>query len=168
MRRMAIALTAAALLVSAGLSAQAPNFAGKWTLVPPPDAAAGGGGGGKGGGKGGGGGGAFCGMECTITQDAKALTVARMAGGAEVKATYNLDGSASKNSMSFGGNTVESTSTAKADGGKLVITTKQQGQAGEVTRTTTLSLDAGNLKVETTGPGREGTPQTTTQTYKKG
>jgi len=164
---MAIALTAAALLVSAGLSAQAPSIAGKWTLVPPPDAAAGGGGGGKGG-KGGGGGGAFCGMECTITQDAKALTVSRMAGGNEVKSTYNLDGSASKNSMSFGGNTVESTSTAKVDGGKIVITTKQQGQAGEVTRTTTLSLDAGSLKVESTGPGREGTPVTTTQSYKKG
>jgi hypothetical protein len=168
MRRMAIALSAAALLVSAGLSAQAPNFAGKWTLVPPPDAAGGGGGGGgKGGGRGGGGG-AFCGMECTITQDAKALTVSRQAGGAEVKSTYNLDGSPSKNSMSFGGNTIESTSTAKVDGAKIVITTKQQGQQGEVTRTTTLSMDAGNMKVESTGPGREGTPQTTTQTYKKG
>ena len=49
MRRIAIALTAAALLVGAGLSAQAPNFTGKWTLVP--DARRGAaGGGGKGGG----------------------------------------------------------------------------------------------------------------------
>jgi hypothetical protein len=167
MRRMAIALTAATLLVSAGLSAQG-TFAGKWTLVQDPNAAPpAGGGGGKGGGRGGGGG-AFCGMECTITQDAKALTVSRMAGENEVKATYNLDGSPSKNSMSFGGNTIESTSTAKMDAGKLVITTKQQGPNGEVTRTTTLSLDAGNLKVESTGPGREGTPVTTTQNYKKG
>jgi hypothetical protein len=162
---MALALTATALLVGASLSAQAPNFAGKWTLVPPPDAAAGGGG--KGGGRGGGGG-QFCGMECTITQDAKVLTVSRQAQGAEIKSTYNLDGSPSKNTMTFGQNTMESTSTAKVDAGKIVITTKQQGPQGEVTATTTLSLDAGNLKVERTAPGREGGPMTTTQTYKKG
>jgi hypothetical protein len=164
---MVIALSAAVLLVSAGLSAQAPALAGKWTLVPDPNAAAAGGGGGKGGGRGGGGG-AFCGMECTITQDAKVLTVTRTTQAGDVKATYNLDGSPSKNTQTFGQNTMESTSTAKAEGGKLVITTKQQGQNGEVTRTTTLSLDAGSLKVESTGPGREGTPVTTTQTYKKG
>jgi hypothetical protein len=163
---MAIALSAAVVLVSAGLSAQAPNFAGKWTLVPDPNAAAGGGGG-KGGGRGGGGGG-FCGMECTITQDAKALTVTRTTQAGETKAVYNLDGSASKNTVTFGQNTMESTSTAKAEGGKLVITTKQQGQNGEVTSTTTLSLDAGNLKVERTAPGRDGAPATTAQTYKKG
>src|SRR5262245_38445440 len=167
MRRMVIALSAAVVLVSAGLSAQAPNFAGKWTLVPPPDAAGGGGGGGKGGGRGGGGG-QFCGMECNITQDAKALTVSRTTQAGETKATYNLDGSPSKNTVTFGGNSMESTSTAKVDGGKIVITTKQQGQNGEVTRTTTLSMDAGSMKVESSGPGRDGAPQTTAQTYKKG
>ena len=168
MRRMAIALTAAALLISAGLSAQAPNFAGKWTLVPPPDAAAGGGGGGKGGGKGGGGGGQFCGMECTITQDAKALTVTRTTQAGEVKATYNLDGTESTNTMNLGGNSVAQKSTAKVAGGALTIVTKTD-MGGTVTEaTTTLSLKDGSLVVERKGVGREGAPTTTTQTYKKG
>ena len=73
MRRIAIALTAATLLVGAGLSAQAPSFTGKWTLVPDPNAASGRrrqgrrtGGGGLAG---------SAGTRCTVAQDAKALTV---------------------------------------------------------------------------------------------
>jgi hypothetical protein len=167
MRRTAIALGAAALLVSAGLSAQAPNFAGKWTLVPPPDAAAGGGGGGGGRGRGAGGG-QFCGMECTITQDAKTLTVSRMAGETEIKATYNLDGTESTNNLTVQGNTIAQKSTAKVAGGAITIVTKTD-MGGTVTEaTTTLTLKDGSLVVERKGVGREGAPTTTTQTYKKG
>ena len=64
MRRIsAIGTAAATLLFVAGLSAQAPNFAGKWTRVDDPAAAGAGGGGGRGGGRGGGGGAVFnCGL----------------------------------------------------------------------------------------------------------
>src|SRR5262245_1250019 len=163
MRRMALALTATALLVGASISAQAPNLAGKWTLVPPPDAAAGGGG------KGGGFGGGFCGMECTIAQDAKALTVTRTTQAGEVKSVYNLDGSESKNTAAGRqGAQVTSVSTAKWEGPKLNIVTKTDMGGTMVEAKTVLSLEGGNLKVERTAPGREGGPTTTTQTYKKG
>ena len=127
MRRMAIALTAATLLVSAGLSAQAPALSGHWTLVPDPNAAppaGGGGGGGKGGGRGGGAQG-FCGMECTIAQDAKTLTVTRTTQAGEQKAVYNLDGSDSKNMVPGrqGGAPTEVVSKAKVEGSKIVIST---------------------------------------------
>ena len=118
MRRVATMLTALALVASAAsLSAQNPNFAGKWTLQVDPNAAPAGGGGGRGGGRGGGGGG-FCGMECTITQDAATLVVSRTTQAGEVKTTYKLDGSESKNTTTFGQNTMESTSTAKLRGSR--------------------------------------------------
>ncbi len=148
MKRMTAMLSAAALVVmTAGLFAQATNFAGKWTRVDDPAAAAAapGGGGGRGGGRGG------FGQEVTITQDAKTITMEYMQGGqggaTPVKRVYNLDGSDSKNTMSFGGNTMEQVSKAKWDGGKLVITTA--GQNGETTQT--LSLTGGNLVVESAG-----------------
>jgi hypothetical protein len=164
MRRMAIALTAAALLVSASISAQAPpNFAGKWTLVPAADAPAGG----KGGG--GGGFGALCAQECTITQDAKTLTVERTTQAGPVKSTYTLDGSESKNTMAGRqGAQVTSVSTAKWEGAKLNIVTKTDMGGTMVEAKNVLSLEGGNLVVERTAAGREGGPTTTKQTYKKG
>jgi len=169
MRRVATMLTALALVASAAsLSAQNPNFAGKWTLQVDPNAAAagGGGGGGRGGGRGGGGG-QFCGMECTITQDAATLVVSRTTQAGETKTTYKLDGTESKNTVTFGQNTIESSSTAKFEAGKLTITTKQDMQGTAVTSTTILSLANGDLVVERTAPGRDGAPATTKQTYKK-
>lgn len=163
MKRMTAMLSAAALVVlTAGLMAQATNFAGKWTRVEDPAAAAapGGGGGGRGG-RGG------FGQEVTITQDAKAITLEYMGGGqnpAPMKRVYNLDGSDSKNTMTFGGNAIEQVSKATWEGGKLVVTTA--GQNGETKQT--LSLTGGNLVVEQTAPGRGGgAPTTTTVTYKK-
>jgi hypothetical protein len=155
MKRMTAMLSAAALVVlTAGLLAQATNFAGKWTRQEDAAGAAA-----PGGGRGGRGG---FGQEVTITQDAKAITLEYMAGGQNptpMKRVYNLDGSDSKNTMSFGGNSFEQVSKAKWDGAKLVITTA--GQNGETTQT--LSLTGGNLVVEQTG-GRGGP---TTVTYKK-
>jgi len=166
MRRVATMLTALALVASAAsLSAQNPNFAGKWTLQVDPNAAAAGGGG-RGGGRGGGGG-QFCGMECTITQDAATLVVSRTTQAGETKTTYKLDGTESKNTVTFGQNTIESSSTAKFEAGKLTITTKQDMQGTAVTSTTILSLANGDLVVERTAPGRDGAPATTKQTYKK-
>lgn len=171
MRRMTIALAAAALVVgSIGISAQTPpSFAGKWTLVPDPNVAAGGGGGGGRAGGRGGGFGSICAQECTITQDAKMVTVTRTTQAGEVKSMYNLDGTESKNTMTMGENQMTSMSTAKWDGSKLVITTKQDMQGTMIESKNVLSLDAGGqLVVARTAPGRgDPTPVTTTQTYKK-
>jgi hypothetical protein len=160
MKRMTAMLSAAALVVlTAGLMAQATNFAGKWTRQEDAAGAAA-----PGGGRGGRGG---FGQEVTITQDAKTITFDYMGGGqnpAPMKRVYNLDGSESKNTMNFGGNAVEQVSKATWEGGKLVITTTMQnGESKQV-----LSLTGGNLVVEQTAPGRGGgAPTTTSITYKK-
>ena len=165
MRRAAVlAGTAALVLSTVAVFAQAkPNFAGKWTMIADPAAPAAGGG--RGGGFGGG-----LGASATIAQDEKTLTVTREVQGADVKAVYNLDGSDSKNTMTIGGNAMDQVSKAKWDGNKLVITTTINfgGNAAELS--TTYSLDAtGNLVVETTRPDFQGggAPVTVKVTYKK-
>ena len=164
MRRSAVLATTAAMLLGvATLSAQAANFAGHWVLVPDTTAMGGGGGGGRGFGGGG------LGQEVTIAQDAKTLTITRTTQNGESKQVYNLDGSESSNTMSMRGNDMVQKSTAKWDGGKLVITTNYDMGNGPVTTTMALSMSGGNLVVETTRPGRGGgAPTTRTSTYKKG
>ena len=161
MRRMTVVLGAAALVLGTiGAYAQGKtSFAGKWTMVVDPAAAAGGAGGGRGGGgRGGGGGGGFtCAMECTVTQDAATLKVSRMGQNGEVTSTFMLDGKDSSN-PGRGGDPV--ISKVAWDGAKLVITTGDAKQ--------TLSIEGGNLVIERSGPGRDGAPMTTKQTYKKG
>jgi hypothetical protein len=155
-----LASALATMLSFADLSAQAPDFSGSWTSTAAPAGGGGGGGGGRGGGRGGG-----LGMAATIAQTATTLTVTRTVGGADVQSVYNLDGSPSTNTLSFGGQSFEQTSTAAWDGSRLVVTT--QGQNGNTVMA--LSLNAqGQLVVETTAPGRGGgEPTTTTITYSK-
>ena len=159
MRRVATALgTAAVVLMATSVFAQAPNFAGKWTRDAEKTAAANpnmGGGAGGGGGRGGGGGG-----DITITQDAKTLVISRMQGENEVKTTYNLDGSPSKNQAMGRGGATEVTSTAKWDGAKLVITSDNGSSV-------TYSMDGAWLVAANTRPGRDGGAATTTSTYYK-
>src|SRR5262245_15563684 len=146
MKRFAVLLSGAALMVSAAtVFAQAkPSFAGKWTLVPDPNAAAGGGG--RGGGFGG------LGQGATITQDDKVLTIVTSNQAGEVTRKYNLDGSDSKNTMNFGGNSMEQVSKAKWDGNKLVIATTVNFGGNPTETTMTLSLDTtGNLVIDSTG-----------------
>jgi hypothetical protein len=160
MRRVATAIgTAAVVLMATSVFAQTPNFAGKWTRDAEKTAAANPNAGGGGGGRGGGGG---MGGDITITQDAKTLVISRMIQDTELKTTYNLDGSPSKNTgMGRGGAAgTETTSTAKWDGAKLVVTT-DNGQ------TTTFSMDGAWLVQTTTRPGRDGGAATTTTTYFK-
>jgi hypothetical protein len=158
------ALTAMAVTLATALTlAQAPpNFAGKWALVPDPNAAAGGGGrGGMGGG---------LGTEATITQDASTLTIARTTQMGSFTSTYKLDGSESRNTLNFQGNSVDQLSTAKWDGGKLNVQTKMDFGGNVVETSMVLSLDAtGNLIVDTTRPDFQGGggPITTKATYKK-
>jgi hypothetical protein len=169
MRRNAFIGGALAVLIAAApaLAQDMPNFSGSWTLVADPNAAGGGGGGG-GGGRGGGGG-AGLGQAATLTQDAKMLTVTRTTQNGEVKMTYNLDGSDSKNMVMGRGGQTEQVSKATWDGTKLVISTTLMMGENTVTRTQTMSLDAsGQLMVTVSGPGRGGEVTTTTQTYKKG
>ena len=136
------------------------NFAGKWTLVPDPNAPAGGGGG-RGGGRGGG-----LGQEFTAEQNDKTLTVTSTNQMGTTKAVYNLDGTESKNPLTFGDQTIERVSKVKWDGPKLVITTTTNFQGTPRESTQTWSLDGGNLIVESTS-NFTGTPQTTKVTYKK-
>ena len=175
MRRVTAMLGAAAmvLLMSSSVFAQAPNLSGTWVAdAPAGGAAAGGGGGGGGRGGGGGGGGAAfnCGMECTIVQDAKTLTIKRPAGAqgqAPADIVLMLDGTDSKITMPGrgGGEPVTTVAKAKVEGNKIVVTRTLDMQGTSVTATQTISLEGGKLTV-VTNTGREGaTPQT--RTYSK-
>lgn len=153
-------IAAVVLAVSSVAFAQKPDFSGTWT----PDAAAApappaGGGGGRGGGMGG---------PMTVKQTADALTIERTMGENKVTTTYKLDGTESVNKMTMGrgenAREVETKSTAKWDGSKLVISTTQPGQDGTpVTRAQTWWLEGGNLVIER--PGRDGAVNKTV--YKK-
>jgi hypothetical protein len=152
------ALTAvAAILAMAFTLAQAPpNFAGKWTLVPDPNA--------QGGGMGG------LGQEATITQDASTLSITRTTPMGTFTSNYKLDGSESKNTLTFQGNSIDQVSTTKWDEGKLRVNTKMDFGGNPVEVSMVMSLDAGgNLVVDTTRPDFQGggAPMTTKMTYKK-
>jgi len=162
MRRALSAFVVLTLVAgAAALAAQAkPNFTGKWTLVPDPNAPAPTG---RGRGMGG------LGQVFSAEQNDKTLNVATTnEQTGEIKAVYNLDGTESKNPISFGGQSVDRVSKAKWDGAKLVITTTINFNGNAVESTQAWSLDAtGNLVVESTS-SFTGTPTTTKSTYKKG
>jgi hypothetical protein len=158
MRRISALLSVAAVVLwTVGAYAQAkPNFSGKWTREAPA------GGGGGGGGRGGGGG---FGMENTITQNDKTLTVEYTQGQNPVKLVFNLDGSPSTNKvMGRGGEAMDQVSKAMWDGAKISITTTAAN--GEIKRV--ISMEGANMVIETTAPGRGGgEPMTTKAVYKK-
>ena len=145
MKRARVGIIAAAIFAVASVAfAQKPDFSGTWTLDPEASGAPAGGGGG-GGGRGGG---ALGNGPAVVKQTADALTIERTMGDNKVTMTYKLDGTESKNTMmGRGGTPMESVSTAKFDGSKLVITTK----AGENETIQTWSLTGTTLTVESTG-----------------
>jgi|RhiMethySRZTD1v2_1073278.scaffolds.fasta_scaffold1359641_2 hypothetical protein len=158
--RRAMTLVAITLATALTLAQAPPNFAGKWTAVPDANAPAGGG-------RGMGGG---LGQEATITQDASTLTINRTTQMGPFTSTYKLDGSESRNTLNFQGNSVDQLSTAKWDGGKLNVQTKMDFGGNVVETSMVMSLDAsGNLIVETTRPDFQGggAPITTKMAYKK-
>ena len=134
----------AVLAVATVASAQKPDFSGTWTLDPASAPAAGGGGRG-------GGGGALGNGPATVKQTADALTIERTMGDAKVTLTYKLDGSESRNMMmGRGGQQADSVSTAKWDGPRLTIVTKQE-MDGQITESTQVwTLDGSTLTVDTT------------------
>ena len=137
-------MVAAVLVVATVASAQKPDFSGTWTLDPASAPTAGGGGRG-------GGGGALGNGPATVKQTADALTIERTMGEAKVTLTYKLDGTDSRNMMmGRGGQQADSLSTAKWDGARLTILTKQE-MGGEVTESKQVwTLDGSTLTVETT------------------
>jgi hypothetical protein len=135
MRVIAAAILAAATVASA----QKPDFSGTWIL----DQA-----GAPGGGRGGG---ALGNGPATVKQTADALTIERTMGDAQVTLTYKLDGTDSRNMMTApNGQQADSLSTARWDGSKLTIVTKQE-MAGQVTESTQVwTVEGSTLTVETT------------------
>jgi hypothetical protein len=150
MKRARIGIMAAAVFAVASLAfAQAkPDFSGTWTLdadamTAPPA----GGGGGMGGGRGGG----ALGNGATIRQTADTLTIERTVGENKVVTTYKLDGTESKNTMmGRGGTPMESVSTAKFDGSKLVIASKQDMRGRTIESTSVWTVSGSTLTVEST------------------
>jgi len=141
MKKIALFVMVMAVAV-AGLSfAQAkPDFSGKW--APKVDAAAPvppAGGGGRGGGMAG---------PMTVKQTATDLTQEVVRGENTMTTVFKLDGTESVNKTQRG----ESKSTAKFDGGKLVVKTVSEGQNGpqEATATWSLSADGKELTIART------------------
>lgn len=164
MKRARVGMVAAAVFAVASMAfAQAkPDFSGTWTLDPEasgmpaagapgagaPGGGAPGGGGGMGGGRGGGG---ALGAGATVKQTADTLTIERTAGETKVVTTYKLDGTESKNTMmGRGGQAVESVSTAKFDGPKLTIASKQDMGGQMVESTAVWTVSGSTLTVEST------------------
>lgn len=150
------AITTAAILVATIASAQTPNFAGKWTVVPDPAATGGFGG---------------LGTDAAITQDATSMTIKRTTQMGEFTSIYKLDGTESKNTITIQGNAIEQLSKTKWDGGTLQVDTTMTFDGNPVQVSMKMSLDSsGNLLVETTRPDFQGggAPITTKTTYKKG
>ena len=142
------------MLLSVATLAQTPNFAGKWAVVPDPSAQSPGG----------------LGLSAVIKQDATTLTVTRTTQMGEVTSVYKLDGSESKNTLNFQGNSIDQISKAKWDGGTLKVDTSMSFDGNAVNLTMALSLDAsGNLVVVSTRPDFQGggAPVTTKTSYKK-
>jgi len=179
MRRVTALLSAAAVvLFMATTFAQAPTLTGTWTRDAGAAPAGGGGGGAAGGGGGGGqrgggggGGGAFnCGMECTIVQDAKTVTIKHTAGPngqAAPDTILNLTGDTKISTPGRnGGAPTDSTVTAKVDGGKWVLTSTRDMGGTSVTSTQTISVAGGKLTISSTNSARADQPPTV-QTYSK-
>jgi hypothetical protein len=156
MKRATTALIAICALMLTVAGAQTPpSFAGKWTLVPDANSQAAAG---------------MVAQTVNITQDANTLTMTRTTQMGEITTTYKLDGSESKNTLNFQGNSMEQVSIAKWDASKLKIDTKMNVQGQDVQLSSVLSLDpSGNLIIETTRPDFQGggAPVTTKLTYKK-
>ena len=88
----------------------------------------------------------------------------------ELTSVYKLDGSESKNTLSFQGNAIDQISKTKWDAGTLHVDTSMNVDGNQVSVTMAMSLDpSGNLVVVSTRPDFQGggAPVTTKTSYKK-
>jgi hypothetical protein len=160
-----------AVLLSAVVSAQNPDFSGTWILDTNRSSAIGGGtgGGGGGGGRGGGIGLGPAADRLTITQDATTLTVEERRGASSSRLVYALDGRKMVNTIPAGRNAgAPATSIGRRDKGRFVMTISAPfapGRAGSVEYREVWSLEPdGSLVIETTISGQ---PNVRKSAYKK-
>jgi hypothetical protein len=166
MRPVQSFVLAAMAVMSVGAHATAqgtPNFSGTWVLSPESASKAGGTRPGTATAVGSSararsstageiGGSAFtCGVDCTITQTAKTLTIRRPANADGVTppvVVLNLDGSGSKNQQAgrAGGPLTDYVAHAKWSGHTLVVT-RALGEGGQIVTTQTLSIQGGKLAI---------------------
>ena len=110
------------------------------------------------------------GQSAVIKQDATTLTITRTTPMGELTSVYKLDGSESKNTLNFQGNSIDQLSKAKWDGGTLHVDTAMNFDGNQMNVTMAMSLDSsGQLVVVSTRPDFQGggAPVTTKTSYKK-
>ena len=129
-------MAAAIFAVVTAVSAQKPDFSGTWKLEPASASA--------------GGGVALGDGPATVAQTADALTV-KGPIGEQGALTFKLDGSDSRNMMiGPGGQLADSLSTARWDGPRLTIVTRQEVDGRLVEFTEAWTVEGRQLTVETT------------------
>ena len=89
-------------------------------------------------------------------------------GGGDAPVTYTLDGKEVKTEMQGGQGTMQVSTKAKIDGGKLEITRSMMTPMGDRTSSEKWWLNTdGTLSVESTRPNRDGGTDTTTRVFTK-
>jgi hypothetical protein len=166
MKKGASVMAAVAAMVLWTTAASAQGFAGKWAPDAEKNAAAnpamqgGGGGGGGGGGRGGFGGGP---MTIAITGDA--MTVTRTTPNGDMETKYTLDDK--EQTITMGQGEAKVKAKWESNKSKIVVETTRDRNGTAFTSKAVYSIDGDNLVIETTSPGRDGTPMTRKQFYKK-
>lgn len=156
MQRNVLVIALVSLIsVANSLSAQGkPDFSGKWVL----DTTSG-----DGAGRGGP---AAAGVQLTIKQDAKTLTLTRLQGDQPTTEIFNLDGSETKDTVQALGGTRERVLRATWDGNKLVINGTLSVDGKILQQNRVMSMEGSNLVIEQTVPGGGG-PATVKRVFKK-
>lgn len=108
------------------------------------------------------------GQTVTITQAARTLVIVQTTPQGEIRSTYNLDGSPSRNALNLPGGRTEVISTARWEDNALVIVTPNPMDDGASRTFMTLSLNAGgDLFVETVRVGAAGAAEPMVGVYRR-
>jgi hypothetical protein len=143
-RHIRVIVFVAIVGAAVGMSAQGkPDFSGTWILTTTSGDLAGRGG-------------PTAGVELTVKQDAKTLTMTRLQGDQTATEIFNLDGSETKDTVQALGGTRERISRATWDGDKLVINGTLSVDGKILQQNRVMSMEGGNLVIEQVGPGGGG------------